>query len=445
MKKRLQTFIVCLLIILIVAGVTQVPNKAYAQDDLNVQANAAILVDADSGKILYEKNADKALGIASMSKMLTEYILLKAIKEHKVSWDQKVTVDNYVYKVSQRRDLSNVPLRKGAQYTIKELYQAMAIYSANAATIAIAETLAGSETNYLKMMNKQAKELGLTDYKFVNATGLNNRDLDGMQPKGTSPTAENEMSARSVAKLAYHLVTDFPDSLKTTSIPKLKFRAGTDDEIDMQNWNWMLPSLVYGEKGVDGLKTGTTDFAGYCFTGTAKRNGMRIITVVMNAKGSDGDGYKARFTETKKMMDYAFNNYSLKTIYAKNSAVKNHKTIPVENGKDKTANIVTNSPLKLPVKNGEENMYKPVFTLDKTKLNKDGKLVAPAKKGTAVGTLSVQYKNGTDYGYLYGKKSSGVKLVTKDEVEKANWFVRMMRGIGGLFSNMWNSTVGSWF
>ena len=186
----------------------------------------------------------------------------------RVKWDQEYSVSDYAYQISQDRALSNVPLRADGTYSIKELYEAMTIYSANGATIGIAETIAGSESSFVKMMNEKAEELGLKDYKFVNSTGLNNHDLKGMHVAGDAEE-ENIMSARSTAKLAYHLLNDYPDVLETTSIPKKVFREGTDDAINMENWNWMLPGLIFKYEGVDGLKTGTTDFAGYCFTGTA--------------------------------------------------------------------------------------------------------------------------------------------------------------------------------
>ena len=185
--------------------VTQ-PATTDAEESLNLLVDGAILIDADTGKILYEQNADTALGIASMTKMMTEYLLFEAIEKGQVTWDQQYSVTDYTYKISQDRRLSNVPLRQDGTYTIKELYEAMAIYSANAATIAIAETIAGTETEFVNMMNKKAEEIGLEGYKFVNSTGLNNADLQGMHPQGTGPKDENVMPAKSVAKLAYPFV-----------------------------------------------------------------------------------------------------------------------------------------------------------------------------------------------------------------------------------------------
>ncbi len=421
-------------------------QKAEADTvNLNVNAAGAILVDGQTGRVLYEQNADKMLGIASMSKMMTEYILLDAIKKGRVKWNQQYSVDDLVYKISQNRSLSNVPLRQDGKYSVKELYQAMAIYSANGATIALAEVIGGSETNFVKMMNDEAKKLGIKDFKFVNSTGLNNKDYQGMQPQGTDPTDENEMSPRGLATLAFHLIHDNPDVLKTASTPSMMFRAGTTDQIKMDNWNWMLPGLVYGYQGMDGLKTGTTDFAGYCFTGTAKRNGMRFITVVQNAtNGSGQGGYQARFDETRKMMDYAFSNFSKEQIVPKHYQVKGNKTVKVANGKSKQVEIYTKTPVTMMVLNGEKKNYKPVLVLDKKKLNKNGELAAPIKKGEKVGYLTVQSKNGEKVTFLTadGQERLSADVVAAQDVEQANWFVRMMRGIGGFFSGLFGTIKG---
>lgn len=448
-KKYLASAMAVILFFSLFAGMGQ--DKAEAAAALNINADGAILVDAESGKVLYEKNADTVMGIASMTKMMTEYLLLDAIKHGKVKWDQEYNVSDLVYKISQDRALSNVPLRQDGTYKIRELYEAMVIYSANAATIAIAETIAGSETNFVKMMNEKAKKLGLKDYKFVNSSGLNNAEYRGMHPEGTGETDENVMSPRAVASLAFHLVNEYPEVLKTASIPKKTFREGTSDAINMINWNWMLPSLDYGYKGVDGLKTGTTDFAGYCFTGTASRDGKRFITVVQNAKDASGKGdYKARFDETKKMFDYAFANTTKETIVPKHYQVKGHKTIPVIKGKNDQVKVYTKSAINMVIENGEKENYKPVLVLDKNKINKKGELTAPIKKGDKVGYLTIEPKNSDKVNFLTeeGKSKLQVDVIAAQDVEKANWFVLMMRGIGGFFGDVWggiSSSVKGWF
>jgi len=411
--------------------------SASAETDIGINVDAAILIDADTGKILYEQNADAALGIASMTKMMTEYILLDAIDEGTITWDQEYRVTDYTYTVSQNRALSNVPLRKDGTYTIGELYEAMAIYSANAATIAIAETIAGTETEFLNLMNKKAEELGLENYKFVNATGLNNGDLNGMQPAGTGPEDENVMSATDVAKLAYHLLKDHPDVLETSSIPKKTFREGTDDAIQMENWNWMLPGLVFEYQGVDGLKTGTTNFAGSCFTGTAERNGTRLIAVVMNAVNEYGIDpvKKARFDAAAKLFDYGFGQFSKQEIVPANYVFEDKKNISVTKGKEDKVAIGVKEPISIVVKSSEKDLYKPKLILDKDTLE------AKVDKGTVVGKVVVERTEGTDYGYIDGKEFS-TDVVTTETVERSGWFSLMFQAIGSFFASIWSGITG---
>ncbi|OOQ92017.1 D-alanyl-D-alanine carboxypeptidase [Bacillus cereus] len=403
---------------------------------LNIEAGAAILVEANSGKILYQKNADELLSIASMTKMMSEYLVNEAVAKGKLKWDQKVKVSEYAYSISQDRSLSNVPLRNGESYTVKELYEAMAIYSANGATIALAEAVAGKEVDFVKMMNDKSKEFGLKNYKFVNSTGLTNKDLKGHHPEGTTPDEENKMSARDVAILAQRLIQDFPKTLDIAKISKKVFREGTPDRIEMPNWNWMLKGLIKEYEGVDGLKTGSTPEAGDCFTGTIERNGMRFISVVIKTKS-----HTARFDETKKLYDYGFANFEMKKMYEKGSSVKGKETVRVENAKDKDVAVQTKQAVSLPVPKGSKDVYKTEF-----KEGNKGQ-EAPMKKGVALGQMVVTSKDSNDPGFLSGK-SLQVDLVTKSEVEEVGWFTRSMRGIGSFFSGMWNSavdTVKGWF
>ncbi len=449
-RSWIQKSFVCMMVFMMAMSMVQKP--ANAQGDLDVNAKAAILVEASTGKILYEKNSDTAQGIASMTKMMSEYLLLEAVEDGKVKWDQKYTVPGNLSEMSHNTGLSNVSLREEDSYTIKELYEAMAIYSANAATMAIAETIAGSEANFVKMMNEKAKELGLKEYKFVNSTGLNNRDLQPYVDQVVGgQDEENVMSANDVATLAFRLLHDHPEVLETSSIPKKVFAEGTVDETHMDNWNWMLKGLLREYEGMDGLKTGTTDFAGANFTGTAERDGLRFITVVMNVDVPPGENsYDARFSETRKMLDYAFNNYSIEEVLPADYKVKGQKTLSVEKGKEKEVQIKTDSPLSMVIKNGEADQYKPKFVLDKKKLNKDGELTAPVKEGEKVGYVMLEAKGKKDLGYLTdkGTNASKASVVTVDSVEKANWFVLSMRAVGGFFGDIWNSitsTVKGWF
>ncbi|MCM3390470.1 D-alanyl-D-alanine carboxypeptidase [Ureibacillus chungkukjangi] len=423
-------------ILLISTLVTATPSASAAESDLGINVDAAILIDADTGKILYEQNADTSLGIASMTKMMSEYILLDAIKEGTITWDQQYHVTDYTYKMSQDRALSNVPLRADGSYSIQELYEAMAIYSANAATVGIAETIAGSEKEFVKLMNEKAEEIGLEGYSFVNSTGLNNSDLFGMHPEGTGAESENVMPARSVAKLAYHLLKDHPEVLETSSIPRKTFRAGTDDEIKMDNWNWMLPGLVSEYEGVDGLKTGSTLLAGQCFTGTAERNGTRLIAVVMNAKDSNGDSVRtARFDAAAKLFDHGFTQFTKQEIVPENFVFEGKETIPVTKGKEDSVEIAVKEPISLIVKTSEKDLYVPKIELDKKSLE------AEVEKDTVVGKVVIEKSEGEDYGFIDGKSFSP-DVVTTSSVERAGFVSLFFQGIGSFFGNVWDGITG---
>ncbi|MBF0709536.1 D-alanyl-D-alanine carboxypeptidase [Alkalihalobacillus hwajinpoensis] len=430
--------IVTMAMVLLLAGTFGGGNTAEAAEAPDIKAEASILIDANSGKILYQKNPELTLSPASMTKMMSEYLVLEAINKNEISWDEKVTVSDTIQKLSQNRSLSNVPLRVGEQYTVKELYEAMAIYSANAATMALAEHVAGTEAKFVEMMNAKAKEMGMKEYKFVNSSGLNNKDLLGNHPAG-DPDEENMMSARSTGLLAYNLLKDFPEVIETTSTPEKKFREGTDDEITMKNWNWLLPSLVYANKykveGIDGLKTGSTDLAGFAFTGTAKQGDMRLISVVMKT-----DSYEARFEETAKLLNYGFDQFQSQTIVTKGDKADGNSTVKVVKGKEKEVGVAAGESFNaVTVKNTKEP-FKLNYEYDQSLLTEDGELTAPIKEGDQVGKVVLK-STGEDFGYITGDKGSSVPLVATESVEKAGWFTLTMRAIGGFFSGVWTSVA----
>ena len=218
--------------------ITIQPLQAKAEEGLNIEAESAILVDAETGKILYAKNPDMTLPPASMTKMMTEYLVLEAIESGDISWDTTTQISDYPYGISANTNFSGVGLRQNVDYTVRALYEAMAINSDNATTIALAELIAGSEGEFVKLMNQKAEEIGLpeSEYKFVNTTGLENSSLGENYPEGTDPDATNLLSARSSALLAYHLINDYPESLEISKIPQTEFDGHT-----IVNWNRMLP------------------------------------------------------------------------------------------------------------------------------------------------------------------------------------------------------------
>ncbi len=414
-----------------------VPQEAQAEESLNIMAEAAILVDAETGKILYEKNAEKPLGVASMTKMMTEYLLFEAIEDGRVTWDQEYKVTDYTYRISQDMRLSNVPLREDGAYTIKELYEAMAIFSANAATIGIAETIAGTESEFVRLMNEKAEEMGLEETTFVNSTGLSNSSLMGMHPEGTDEADENIMTARSVAKMTKILLDDYPEVLETTKIPVMNFREGTADETRMENWNSMLPGLIYEYEGVDGLKTGSTDFAGYSFAGTAKREDTRFIVVVMGAVDNEGAGsYKARFDATRALFDFGFGQFTKEEIIPAGYQVEGQETLAVEKGVEEEVAIAVKEPVTMMIRTADKELYQHELLLDESVLE-NGKLEAGVEKDLVVGKLQLTKADGTEYGFL-NSSTNEIEVATIEAVERANWLSLSMRSAGSYLSSLWD-------
>ncbi len=412
--------------------------------EVEVDAESAILVDAETGKILFEKNSDMALPPASMTKMMTEYLVWEAIESEQISWDTTTQISDYPYSISANANFSGIGLTQDKAYTVKQLYDAMAIFSDNGTTIALAELIAGSEGEFVKMMNKKAEEMGLPDYKFVNSTGLPNSLLGENVPEGTDPNANNLLSARSAALLAYNLIKDHPKALEVSKVTETDFEGH-----HVENLNWMLPHDAtfikqFHYEGVDGLKTGHTDLAGYCFTGTVERDGQRLISVVMKT-----DSKAKRFQETEKLYNYGFTNYQTKELFAKGYQLEGQKSLPVAKGKKDTVEIATKNAIKVPVTKEQEEKYTIKYTIDKDKLNKDGELKAPIKKGEKIGTAEVIFEGENDYGYIFNAESNNtVDIVTKGAVEKDNWFMLLLGSIGNFFGNLFSTivdTVKGWF
>lgn len=418
------------LLLLLQSSVVKVEAK-----EVDTKAESAIIVDVNTGKILFAKDENESLPPASMTKMMTEYIVLEKINEGEIDWDTTTQISDYAYSISANNSFSGVGLRQNVDYTVLELYEAMAINSDNATTIALAELIAGSEGEFVKLMNEKAEELHLPDFKFVNSTGLDNESLDGNHPEGTKKDDTNLLSARSAALLAYHLVKDFPeDVLEISSIPETDFDGQT-----IQNWNWMLPHDAtylkqYYYEGVDGLKTGHTDLAGYTFTGTAKQKDRRLITVVMKTESED-----ERFKETAKLLDYGFNQFEVVELFKAGYQLQDTPSLPVIKGKEETVDIALKDGISIPIKKGTEDNFRIEYHLDEKVFNKDKELVAPIKKGDKVGTAELVFDGGEDFGYILDEeKKVSVDLVTTKDVEKKNWFLLMLGAIGQFFTNIFD-------
>lgn len=400
------------------AAVAKIPSV----ESLGLNLKSAVLLEPTTGQVLLALNADQPLPPASMTKMMTEYLVTDAVMKGQLSWDQKVIIQEN----ASKQIGSRIFLAKGDEHTVKELYIAMAVGSANDATVALAELVSGSEQQFVELMNQTAQKMGMKTAYFINSSGLSRADM----PKKFQPAEDREtvMSAMDAAILARYIVTDHPDFSQFTTIQSYKFRDR--DKSPMINYNWMLEAnknipnfKAYAYPGLDGLKTGHTSSAGNCFTGTAVRDGMRLISVVM---GANSEAH--RFTETKKVLDFGFNNFEIKQVIAPKAVVKGHETVPVLKGKEKEVPVVTDQAVTFIVPKGTVNPQ----IVSKVQTNDPATLVAPIAQSAKVGKVSYSYK----VDGMSQVQQKTVNLITTEEAEKAGWFKLLLRAIGEFFSDL---------
>jgi serine-type D-Ala-D-Ala carboxypeptidase (penicillin-binding protein 5/6) len=378
---------VSLLVILLLFTSLWVPAASAEEKkstDITNNVKSAILIERDTGEVLYEKNSNEQLPPASMTKIMTMLLIMEAIDEGKLTWDEKISTSEYAASMGG----SQIFLEPGEQMTTKQMLQGIAIGSGNDASVAMAERIGGSEEAFVEMMNEKTKELGLKDTFFKNTTGL--------------PSSGHFSTAHDMAIMAKELLK-YEDITKFTGMYEAYLREDTDKKFWLVNTN----KLVRFYPGVDGLKTGFTAEAKYCLTATAEKDGMRVIAVVFGAPTS-----KERNAQVTKMLNYAFNQYQTHPMFKRNQAVGLAK---VSKGKEKTVEAVTSEPLSLLTKKGEK-------TADvEQKINLKKELDAPIKKGDKVGTIKL---------LKGGQVVIESDLIAKSDVKEAGWWTLYKRSFG---------------
>ncbi|WP_028778285.1 D-alanyl-D-alanine carboxypeptidase family protein [Shimazuella kribbensis] len=404
--RKLTVFLFCIISLFVVA------KPSFAEELPEINAKSYIVVDTVSGEILASKNANESRPPASMTKMMSAIIIFDEIKQGNLKWGDEVTVSNRAAGVNEA-EIRLVPSEK---QTVKELFTALFVQSANDATVALAEHIGGSEEGFVEKMNQKASEIGLTQTHFQNSTGLNTESYP--DPPSTSKVGEHEMSAYDTSIVARYLLKNYPEALEYTSIPTYTFHPNKPNQQKVNNWDLMLPSLKFYYEGVDGLKTGHTNAAGYCFTSTANRNGMRVVSVVMGTNSKE-----ARFLETKKLLDYTYDNFELATAITKGKVIPGHNRFTLPNGVERTVPVAPDSSLQLAQKKHDKQAYTYKVVLKKG-------IQAPIAKGTVIGEVSILYQGKSIPGV------SSVPLVTQQAVERAG-------DIRLFFRKMWDG-VNSW-
>jgi beta-lactamase len=377
-------------------------NPVLAQD-FDVAAKHAIAIEANTGKILYEKDATQPVEIASISKLITVYLVYEAIEQGKISLTTPVEISDYPYQLTTNSEASNVPL-DARNYTVEELLDATLVSSANSAAIALAEKVAGSEKDFVDMMKAKLQEWGIQDATLVNSTGLNNETLgDNIYP-GSKKDDENKLSAYDVAIVARNLILKYPQVLEITKKPSSTFAGMT-----ITSTNYMLEDMPAYRGGIDGLKTGTTVKSGDSFVGTTEEKGMRIITVVLNANTQAGNPY-SRFTATSNLLDYISSNFALQTIIKQGESYQDSKA-PVQDGKEDTVTAVAKEDIQIVQRLGSRVQSSITYSANSQQ-------AAPLEAGTVVGRLTYDDKDLVGQGYVTSDRPS-FDMVAEKNVEKA--------------------------
>lgn len=379
-------------------GLVFLRSSLVFSDNFNAPAKHAFALESSTGKILYAKDSNTPVAIASTTKLLTIYLVYQAIEQGRIHWDTPVSISDYAYELTSNWEISNVPMTKRS-YTVKELVDASLLASSNSAAIALAEHLAGSEPAFVDLMKRQLETWGITDAKLVNVTGLNNAYLGNHIYPNSQKDDENMMSAKSLATIAYHLIRDFPSVLTIT-----RQSSGSFDGNPIQNTNAMLPGMPQYRKEVDGLKTGSTERAGHCFVSTATVNNMRVITVILNADNPKDDP-NARFEATNALLNHIEATFEPLTLF---SAGEKVGKVPVKDGEKETAVAIL------------QNDFTVITTKTLTnptpaKLNFTANLKAPVRANQHIGDLTYQDTNLIDQGYLDAPPS--LPLVAQDTIE----------------------------
>jgi D-alanyl-D-alanine carboxypeptidase (penicillin-binding protein 5/6) len=346
-------------------------------------AKAWLLMDFDSGQVLASANPDEPLPPASLTKMMTSFLVEQALRSGKLKKDELVTMSQNAWcRGSSTESCMYVPLN--AQATVIDLLRGIVIQSGNDASKAIAEHMGGSEEGFAKLMNAEAQRLGMTHTHFVNATGL--------------PDPNHKASARDLAILARAIIRDSAEYYPIYSEREFKY-----NNIKQGNRN----ALLYTDPSVDGLKTGHTEDAGYCLVTSAKRNGMRLITVILNTNSA-----QARADETRTLLNWGFANFEKATPIQPNAVVG---TAKVSFGKADTVAAGLGAPWTITVPRGQK-----VETAAQLK----PEVEAPVAKGAVIGKV-VATSN--------GKTIGEAPLVAQADVERAGFMLRAWQHVTRMF------------
>jgi D-alanyl-D-alanine carboxypeptidase (penicillin-binding protein 5/6) len=387
LKKGLASLLGLLLITLLVLPGAYAAETSAKSIDMTPNAGSAVLMDADTGTIILNKNMDVKLPPASITKVMTMLLIMEALEQGKIKMDEKVSTSEYAASMGG----SQIFLQAGEEMTVQEMLKGIAMASGNDASVAMAEKLAGSEENFVQMMNERAQQLGMKNTNFVNCNGL--------------PAANHYTSAHDIAIMSQELLKH-GDITKFTGVYQDYLRKDSENPFWLVNTN----KLVRFYSGADGLKTGYTAEAKFCLAATAKRGNLRVIAVVMGEPNT-----KTRNAEVTKLFDYAFSQYTNYPLYKTGDSLGSFK---VGKGEVTTVPFTAKQNYSLLMKKGEASQGL------RHEVQWDSQLKAPIRAGQAIGKLVV---------YKGDVAISEFPLESPVDVVKANWWILLKRTTSKVF------------
>ncbi len=400
-----KAFVICLAVFIVSSSIIAMPASAAADDAaveaavnkiadntnvMNLKAKGAILVDGTSGNVLLEKDSHTKLPIASVTKVMSMLLIMEAIDSGKIAFDTQVTISEHSWSMGG----SQVWLEPGEVFSVDELMKAVAIHSANDATVALAETVAGSEETFVNLMNEKAAELGMVDTAFLDCTGL---------------TDEGHYStAYDIAVMSRELLTKHPTITEYTKTWHSSFRENVAGKkaVSLDNTN----KLIRFYNGSTGLKTGFTQKAGHCLAASAERSNLIMISIVLGETDSN-----TRFAEARKLLDYGFANYESVVVNSKGEEVQD---VEVKKGFSRTVMAIYKDDVKLLLKKGQKDK------LDRT-VSMVPDLTSPVKAGEIIGIVTFT---------IEGREVGKAELVAAIDVPKATFVKLFFRMMGDWFS-----------
>lgn len=381
---------------------------------IELPAEAGIAVELRTGKILFEKNADKKVPVGNLSRLVTLYLVYDAVKAGRIGWDDSVKVSDYALELAADPDVPNVTFIK-SHYTVKDLTKASLISASSSASLALAEHVSGSEANAVTEMRRLLDNWGIKKHSLVNASGLNNRQLGDYRLPGSPDDAENQLSARDLAIVSHHLLKDFPEVLELSEATQGNFGGEP-----IPTYNYLLENMPYARLDTYGLVTGTSDAAGSGLISLSYENKMQVLTVLLDVDGGRDDSDK-RFIVANDFLNQIAERFHLQKVLPASSSY-NKTPAPVLDGVADAVPAVTQDDFYVVTTPDtvDQVALKAVFP-DKTNY-------APITEGQVVGQVVFDDQRLVGKGYL--GELPAMDLIAESNVARTN-----------LFKIMWNHFV----